>query len=192
MTKNRNLINNTHYNFKLRKTPSILIGIYIILGSFLIQTVIEGFHTDASPFGFLTVNYFEGVVFIISLLVFLFSLLALFFGNRRHARKIGIKVWNKNSRKSFWVLILLISFVYTILIYELRIGEEQFIIPTFLMGYGFILLLVNYSKSKEVYYLTMTSFALGFLPLLYPNYGFNSLFIFGVAHFILGLNDKPS
>lgn len=190
MAKNRNLISNSFYNFKLNGRPSIFIGLYIILGSLLIQSTITGFHTDASPFGFLTVDFFEGFIFIITLLVFLFSLLAIFFGSRRYARRIGNKVWNTNSKKSLWILLSLIIIIYFILIYLLRIGEEVYIIPTFLMNYGFLLLVLNFNKSKEVYYLAMTCFILGLLPLFYPSYGFNSLFILGVAHLVFGLTHK--
>lgn len=192
MGKNRNLINNSFYNFKLNGRPSIFIGLYIILGGLLIQNTITGFHTDASPFGFLTVDFFEGFIFIITLLVFLFSLLAIFFGSRRYARRIGNKVWNTNSKKSLWLLLGLIVITYIILFYLLRIGEEIYIIPTFLMSYGFILLFLNFSKSKEVYYLAMACFILGLLPLIYPSYGFNSLFIVGVAHLVFGLTRKKN
>lgn len=190
MGKNRNLINNLFYNFKLNGRPSIFIGLYIILGSLLIKSTITGFHTDASPFGFLTVNFFEGFIFIITLLVLLFSLLAIFYGSRRYARRIGNKVWNANSKKSLWFLLGLIIVIYLILFYLLRIGEEIYIIPSFLMSYGFLLILLNFSRSKEFYYLSMTSFALGLLPLRYPNYGFNSLFILGVAHLVFGFTSK--
>lgn len=190
MVKNRNLIKNTSYNFKLYGRPSIFIGIYILIATLLIKETINGFSTDGSPFGFLTVNFFEGFIFIITLLVFLFSLLAIFFGSRRYTRRIGNKVWNSNSKKSIWILLGLIAITYITLFYLLRIGEETFIIPAFLISYGFILLLLNFSKSKEVYYLVMACFILGLLALLYPSYGFNSLFILGVGHLVFGLTHK--
>ncbi|NVK53248.1 MAG: hypothetical protein HWD85_09965 [Flavobacteriaceae bacterium] len=190
MAKNRNLISNSFYNFKLNGRPSIFIGLYIILGSLFIKTTITGFQTDSSPFGFLTVDFFEGFIFIITLLVFFFSILAIFFGSRRYARRIGNKVWNKNSKKSLWLLLLSIFILYSILFSLLRLGQETFIISTFLMCYGFLFILFNFSKSKELYYLAMTCFMLGLLPLLYPYYGFNALFILGVAHLVFGLTGK--
>lgn len=190
MAKNKNLINNTFYNFKLRGRPSILIGLYFILGSIFIQSIIKGFYTDNSPFSFLTVNYFESFITIITLLVFLFSLLALFFSNRRYARKIGNKVWNKNSKKSFWYLLILISGIYASLFFLLQNGLEQYIISAFLILYGFLLVILNFSKGKEIYYLSMVSFSLGLLSLLYIHYGFSSIFILGISHLVLGISIK--
>jgi hypothetical protein len=187
MAKNRNLIKNSSYNFRLLKRPNIFIGIYILIGTFLIQTTIKGFSTDSSPFGFLTVNFLEGFIFIITLFVVLFSLLTLFFGNRRYQRKIGKKGWNKNSRKSIYLLFLCIIILYLFLFYLLRIGEEQFIIPTFLIGYGFILVLLNFSKRKELYYFSLISLLFGVLSLYIPISSFIFLFALGVFHVFFGV-----
>lgn len=184
MAKNKNLIRNSTFNFQLKGRPSIFIGFYILLGTLLIQLTIEGFTTDGSPFGFLTVNYLETFIFIITLLVFLLSLLGLFFGNRRFQRKIGNKIWNRNSKKSIWVLILLVTLLYSSLFYLLRIGEEQFIISTFLIGYGFILMILNFSKTIILYLFSIASILLGFIPLFVDGTGYYSLIILGVSHFV--------
>lgn len=184
MAKNRNLIRNSTFNFQLKGKPSIFIGVYILLGTLLIKLTIEGFTTDGSPFGFLTVNYLETFIFIITLFVFLLSLLALFFGNRRFQRNIGNKIWNRNSKKLTWSLILLIILLYFALFYLLRIGEERFIIPTFLIGYGFILMVLNFSKTIILYLFSMASILLGFIPLFIDGAGYYSLIILGVSHFV--------
>ena len=192
MAKNKNLIKNTSYNFRLRKRPSIFIGVYFLLGTFLIQTIISGFVTDSSPFGFLTVNFLEGFIFIITLLVVLLSLLALFFGNRKHQRKIGNKIWNKNSRRSMWLLIFLIVLFYFVLFYLLRMGEEHFIISTFLIGYGFILIALNFSKSKSLYYLSMFSIVAGIFSLYTNGISFYLLMSLGVAHIFYSILTKEN
>ena len=187
MTKNRNLIKNTAYNFKLSGRPSIFVGFYFLLGTFLIQTTIEGFSTDASPFGFLTVNYLELFVFLITFLVLLFSLLALFFANRKLQRNIGNKIWNRNSKKSMWLLIFLITLLYFILFYLLRMGEEQFLIPAFLIGYGCIIMALNYRKLKSLYYLSMLCIVLGMVSLYTYGFNFYILMSLGVAHVLYGI-----
>ncbi len=192
MAKNRNLIKNSNQNFKLFGRPSIFIGIYILIGAFLIQETISGFTTDGSPFGFLTVNFLEGFIFIITLLVFLFSLLALFFGNRKHQRKIGNKIWNRNSKKSMWLFIFLIALFYFVLFYLLRMGEEQLLIPAFLIGYGFFLMALNFSKSKSLYYLSMFSVLAGIISLYTNGINFYLLMSLGVAHVIFGFFNKKS
>ena len=167
----------------LRNRPSFFIGTYIILASLLINTIISGFTTEASPFGFLTVNYLELFIFSITLLGTIFSLLALFFGNRKYLRKIGYKVWNKNSKKMMWLLLSIITLIYIIEFYLLRIGQEIFIIPTFIISYGIILLFLNHSKIVLLYLLSMVCFLIGFIPLFVDDFGFYTLIIFGIAHY---------
>ncbi len=191
MSKNRNLIRNTSYNFKLRKKPSLFIGTYIILGTLLIKLTIEGFTTEGSPFGFLTVNYLETFMVLITVLMLLFSLLALFYGNRRYQRKIGFKVWNRNSKKSIFLLFALFLALYFIEFYLLRTGDEAFIIPTFLISYGLILIILNQSKSKALYLFSMVSIGIGFIPLFIEGFGFYSLFIFGASHYMWSLVKNP-
>ena len=191
MAKNRNLIRNVSYNFKLRKRPSRFIGTYIILTAFIIRLTINGFTTEASPFGFLTVNYLEYFIVMATIFAFLFSLLALFFGNRKHQRKIGFKIWNRNSKKSIFLLFYLFLALYFIEFYLLRIGEEAFIIPAFLISYGLILLILNQSKSKALYIFSMISIAIGFIPLFINGFGFYSLFIFGASHYMWSLVKNP-
>ncbi|WP_409233100.1 hypothetical protein [Polaribacter gochangensis] len=186
MAKNKNLIKNTSFNFTLRGRPSIFIGIYILIGALLIKTTIEGFSTDSSPFGFLTVNFLEGLIVIITVLVVLFSMLALFFGNRRLQRKIGNKIWNQNSKTSILFLIILITLLYFIEFYFLRIGEEQFLIPAFLIGYGCILMILNFSKSIVLYYFSMFCFLLGIITLNTNGMNFHLLMSLGVAHIFYG------
>jgi len=187
MAKNRNLIRNTSYNFKLRKRPSLFIGTYIIIGTLIIQTTIKGFTTEASPFGFLTVNYLESFIVVITGLGFLFSLLALYFGNRKHQRKIGFKLWNRNAKKSMYLLIILFLLLYFIEFYLLRIGQERFIIPAFLIGYGFLLMSLNFSRSKALFIFSMVSICIGFIPLFIESVGFYSLFTLGISHYIFSI-----
>jgi hypothetical protein len=192
MAKNKNLIKNTSYNFKLRSRPSFFIGIYIITTSLLIDLVIVGFTTEASPFSFLTVNFLEFFIFSISLLGITFSLLALFLGNRKHQRRIGYKIWNKNSKKMMWFVFFAITVLYFIEFYLLRIGQETFIIPTFIISYGFLLILFNFSRIKVLYQFSMTSFIIGFLPLLIENFSFQTLIIFGISHLVFGFLNSIS
>ena len=190
MAKNRNLIKNTSYNFKLRSRPSFFIGTYIILCTFLIKTTLNGFITDSSPFGFLTVNYLEGLIFIITFFGVLLSLFALFFGNRKYQRKIGNKVWNKNSKKMMWLLLALTTALYEVEFYLLRSGEEAFIIPTFIIGYGLTFLILNFSRIISLYQFSIICFLIGFIPLFIDDFGFYTLFILGIAHYVFAFLNR--
>tara|TARA_R110002124_G_scaffold86577_4_gene223717 strand:- start:92 stop:676 length:585 start_codon:yes stop_codon:yes gene_type:complete len=186
MAKNRNLIKNTNFNFALSGRPSIFVGIYILVGALLIKMTIKGFTTDSSPFGFLTVNFLEGFIVIITILVVLFSMLALFFGNRRFQRKIGNKIWNWNSKKSIFLLIVLLTLLYFIEFYFLRIGEEQLIIPAFFIGFGCVLMILNFNKSIALYYFSMFCFLLGIIALYTNGMNFYLLMTLGIAHVFYG------
>jgi len=192
MAKNRTLIKNSAYNFKLSSRSCFFIVSYFILGTLLIKTVISGFIAVNSPFSFLTVNFLEYFIFSISFLVFLFSILSLFFDSRRKARKTGTKVWNQYSKKMMWILYLLLISFYGCAFYLLRIGEEIFIIPAFIIGYGILLLILNFSKKIQLYQFSIACFLIGFIPLFVDGFGFYSLTILGIAHYIFSFTTKTS
>jgi len=187
MANNKNPTDNHSFNFRLKGTASILIGIYMLLGATLIQAVLTSFITDASPFGFLSIENLEVFIGLIIILIFFFSLLALFFGSRRAARKLGHNVWNKPSKKSGWLLLLLFFLVYLIGYLLLENGYFNYIVPAFLMCYGFLLSALNYNKYTSLYVLTIASILLGFLSLFFPSYWEYSLTALGVVHIGFGV-----
>lgn len=187
MGKNKNLINNFSYNFKLRGVSSILIGIYIILGTFLIQTILIGYTTVDSPFSFLTIDMLELFIFAVTVLAILFSALALFFGNRRITRRLHYKVWNAHSKKSVWQFFGLFIFGYIIFFYLLNAGFYDFIIPAFLICYGLLLSLLNYRKQPPLYIFTIISILFGFIALFFPTHWFYTLISLGTTHVIYGI-----
>ena len=113
-------------------------------------------------------------------------MLALFFGNRRFQRKIGNKIWNWNSKKSIFLLIVLLTLLYFIEFYFLRIGEEQLIIPAFFIGFGCVLMILNFNKSIALYYFSMFCFLLGIIALYTNRINFYLLMSLGVAHIFYG------
>ncbi|MDG2194288.1 MAG: hypothetical protein P8K77_05455 [Polaribacter sp.] len=186
MTKNKNLINNHSFNFRLKGTASILIGIYMLLGATLIKAVLTGFITDNSPLGFLSIENIEVFIGLIIVFIFFFSLLAIFFGSRRTARKLGYNVWNKLSKKSCWLLLSLFFLVYLIGHLLLENGYFNYIVPAFLICYGFLLSALNYNKYTGLYVLTIGSLLLGIFSLFIPAYWQYSLISLGLAHIAFG------
>lgn len=196
MAKNRNLIANTFHNFKLRKRSSLFIGTYIILGSFFIKYTLSEFITDSSPFGFLTVNYLEDFIFLISIVFVILSILSLFYSNRKYCRKIGNKIWNSKSKKMMWLFFVIILLLYLSLFTLLRNGLENFMIPTFIIGYGIAIILLNFSKTIHLYYFVIATILIGFIPLFISNTNFTSLYMLGITHYLYAyfykkLNDVP-
>ena len=187
MAKNKKLINNPFFYFKLRGFTSILVGVYIFLGTILIKTILTGFITDDSPIGFLSIQNLGFFVGFIAFIIFLLSLLAIFFGSRRRARKLGYHIWNKSSKKSFWQSTLLFFFGYIIFYNLLHYGFQNYIVPTFLICYGFFLSLLNYSKYRSLYRFTMVSILLGIWTLYFPMYWNYALMSLGLTHISFGV-----
>jgi len=190
MTKNKHLTDNHSFNFRLKGTASILIGVYMLLGATLIKAVLTGFITDDSPFGFLSIENVEVFIGVIIVLLFFFSLLAVFFGSRRTARKLGHNVWNAPSKKSFWLLLPGCFLIYLIGYLLLENGYFNYIVPAFLICYGFLLSALNYNKYTSLYVLTIISIFIGFFSLFFPSYWQYTLMSLGLAHIVFGVSAK--
>lgn len=187
MTENKNLIGNRSFNFKLKGVSSVLIGIYILISSVLIKLTLTAFVTDDSPVGFLSIENLGALIGFITFLAYVFSLLALFFGSRKAARKINYKVWSNPSKKSLRQIVILFIFGYIIMYSLLNNGYYNFIVPTFLICYGLLLSLLNYSKYTSLYVFTLVSILIGIFALFFPEYWLQSLMFLGLTHIAFGI-----
>ena len=101
MASSKNLTTNTAQNFILRGFNSIQIGLYMLLGVYVINAAILGFIADSNPLGMLSIEIIESICMFMVVLVGFFSMFAVFFSSRRAARKSGLAVWNAASKKQF-------------------------------------------------------------------------------------------
>ena len=187
MSKNKNLKENTSQNFILRGLNSVQIGLYVLLGAYLIKSCLHNFIADENPMGMLSIEIIEFLGIGIAILVFIFSFLAIFFSSRRNVRRSGLKVWNQKSKQQLLIasLVLVSSFILLIIIFKL--GYISFLTPSFLVLLALTLFILNKKKKKQYYYLSLTNALLAPLVILIPTYWYSALLISGVGFLVYGI-----
>ncbi len=187
MHKNKNLNVNSSQNFILRGLNSIQIGLYFLLGAFLLKSLLQGFLSDTSMLGMMSIEIIEVVGLSVTILLFLFSALAIFFSSRRYARKADYKVWNKASKTQLWRYLSFALIGIVLLKMSVQFGYVGYLAPLILILLGLILLLLNSKKKKPYYLLSLISIFLGILVFLIPSYWYSALLIVGASFLVYGI-----
>ena len=187
MGKNRTFIDNHSQNFVLRGFNSIQIGIYLLLFVFILKSLLDGFLSDVSMLGMMSVEIIELVALLLIVLFILLSGLAVLFSNRRRTRRAGHKLMNKKTFRQFafymgWTLPAFLI-LYTIA----NGGHSMFSGVSFLFLLGVILIGLNTSKKKPLYLLASLSIGLALISFLIPSYWYSSLLILGGAFIVYGI-----
>jgi len=178
---------NFSINFSLKGFTSILIGIYILLGVYGIQFILEGFLIDGNPMGKMSTEIIEVLMFGIVSFVFLFSSLALFFKGRREAKNFHYKLWNGKTKTAFWKYIFGIIALFCLLLAIKNSGAINYIAPVFLFFYAILLFIFKNKERKNILVLSVLSILLAIVCLLIPSYWYSSFCILGVAHITYGI-----
>ncbi len=187
MGKNRTLTNNDTQNFILKGSNSIQIGIYLLLFVFILKSLLDGFLSDVSMLGMMSIEIIESVGFSLIVLLILLSATALFFSSRRTMRKAGFKLWNKISRKQF-IIYFVASFALLFGLSFLKsLGFSNFLGPLFLLSFGIILLISNAKRKKTHLLLSGISAILAVLVFLIPSYWYSAILILGAALIVYGI-----
>lgn len=189
MVKNRNLEENNSQNFILKGFNSIQIGLYFMLGAYIVNALLLSFLSDTSPLGMMSIQIVESISFFVIIFITLLSMLAVFFSSRRLARKSSIKVWNKVSKQHFinFLLLVLPGVFFVTLIKNLGIN---YITPFFLIFLGFVLIILNSKKKTNYYLLATIPILLSVIVYIIPTYWFSSLLIVGGSFFVFGLINR--
>lgn len=187
MPKNTYLHDNHEVNLILKGVTSILIGIYLFCGAYLIKSILNGFLMDDHLTGMFSAEIIEYVALGILLLVFVFSSLALVFAGRRIAKRHKFKLWNAKTKKTALRYLLLIAFLAAMLIFLMNAGLIDLITPTFLVAYGLVLYLLRDHYRKKRFFLSGLAFALGALCYFIPGYWSSAVSILGIAHVAYGI-----
>jgi len=187
MGKNRNLKHNSSQNFILKGLNSVQVGLYILLGSYLLKSSLQNFLSDDNPMMMMSIEIIEIICLIIGVFVLLFSSLAIFFSSRRNTRKFGFKVWNEKSKRHFWVFFLMMLPSLFFLIIIKSQGYIAYITPFFLIYLGGAMALFNQKKKKEYYLIAIISVLLGTLVFLIPTYWYSALLILGASFLVYGI-----
>ncbi|MGJ8743572.1 hypothetical protein [Polaribacter sp.] len=182
--------NNFKINFSLKGFTSILIGAYFFISSYLIKTILDGFLIDDNPLGMLSAEIIELLIIATTLLLFIFSSLALYFSGKRNAKKLEHKLWNDTSKTAFrkYLLSFLITFIVLIILWKQ--GFIDYITPIFLISYGALLLLFRNKERKNLLVVAGLSLLLAVMCFLIPTYWYSSLTILAIAHVTYGVVEK--
>ncbi|WP_288955388.1 hypothetical protein [uncultured Polaribacter sp.] len=178
---------NFQINFSLKGFTSILIGVYFLLGSYVIKTLLDGFLIDDNPAGMMSVEIIEFLVIGIALFVFLFSSLALFFAGRRNSKRFQYKLWNGKTIAAFFKYFIGFVIMLIVLVIIKNQGFIDYLTPTFLVLYGILLFVFKNKERKQLLVLSGLCLLLALMCILIPSYWYSSLSILGVAHITYGV-----
>ncbi|MCI2229808.1 hypothetical protein MC378_11575 [Polaribacter sp. MSW13] len=178
---------NFSVNFSLKGFTSILIGIYFFSAGYLIKNLLDGFLIDDHPMGMLSAEIIEYLIISIAFLVFLFSSLALYFSGKRSAKRFQFKLWNGKTKAAFWKYMVGILLIFIILLVLMQQGYIDYMTPTFLILYAFLLFLFKNRERKNLLILSGLCLLLAIMCILIPTYWSSSLSILGIAHVTYGV-----
>lgn len=187
MSKKRTLTKNTSQNFILKGSNSIQIGIYLLLFVFLFKSLLDGFLSDVSMLGMMSIQIIESVGSFFVILLILLSATALFFSNRRSSRRVGIEVWNKVSRKQLLIYFTVSILLFIVLFALKSLGYSNYLGPLFLLSFGSILFISNPKRKKAHLLLTGISTVLAVLVFLIPSYWYSAILILGGSLVVYGI-----
>ena len=187
MGRTRNLQSNTSQNFILRGFNSIQIGLYLLLFAYVLKSLLDGFLSDVSLLGMMSIEVIETVGLSVLTLFILLSGLAVFFSNRRRFRKLGEKVWNKDS-KSKMMEYYVLSILGFVLLFALKNSSFSMYLPTAFLAYLALMLVgLNRKRKKPLILLASISLLLGILSFLIPSYWYSSFLIVGIGFVLYGI-----
>ena len=178
---------NFQINFSLKGITSILIGAFIFIAGYLIETILNGFLIDDNPLGMLSPEIIELLITGITLFVFLLSSLTLFFNGKRTAKKLQHKLWNVKTKTALKKYILGFIIIFTTLLLLKNLGFIDYITPTFLILYGLLLFIFKNKERKNLLILSGLSLLLAVMCFLIPSYWASSISILGIAHVAYGV-----
>jgi threonine/homoserine efflux transporter RhtA len=178
---------NTAQNFILRGFNSIQVGIYLLISAFLLKSLLDGFLSDVSMLGMMSIEIIETVGFALVLFVFVFSGIAVFFSSRRRLKKSGFKLWNKKTWTHLAIYVLWCVTGIALLFYQKADGYSMYLAISFLFMLGLTLALLNSQRKKPLYLLAVMSIGLAVISYLIPSYWYSSLLIMGGAFIVYGI-----
>lgn len=173
-------------NFILKGFNSIQVGIYFLISAYLLKNTVDNFLIDDTVMMFMSIELIEYFVVGILFLLFLFSSTALFYSNRRAARRAEKKIWNTVSKKRFWLYLIHFIVGITVLILVYSNGLYNLLGPIGLVLYAIMLL--SLSGFNKVFYLfAILAVLLAVMSFIIPTYWYSSMLLMGVAHFAYGI-----
>ena len=194
MSNNKILTKTTKQNFKLYGFNSILIGLYFILFSYIIKLLIDGFLSEMSMMGMMSIQIIEIIGFSLSLLLIFLTAFAIYFSNKRQLKKQGSKIWNSLSKtKSIrYFLFFFTTVLFSSLILETGYPNYLAVFILMMIGVYFLIIAIKSPQKKALKSIAFISIILAIITFLIPTYWYSSFNIVGVSFFVYGLMIKPN
>lgn len=166
----------------------ILAGIYALLGSIYAYYLVYFPH---SPFGFRFHYINEGAVvtqlLTTAMLVLLASLLSGYLLSASKARKKGLRLWDKSSRRLLLNIAIPLTAGGILVLALLSRGYFGVVAPCCLLFYGLALINGSHFTYSDVRYLGYALLILGLLSAFFPGYGLIFWALgFGILHIVYG------
>ena len=174
-------------NFSLNKTASILIGSFLFIGTFLINSIIEGvefYSNDTTIIFSLKTKFYIAVT---TFLIFLFLILSIIFIEKIKAKKLDYTFWNSLTKDTFTNYSITLFSLFVILIFLLNQNYINLLAPFFLASYALILFLFKHKKDKNLLVISSICILLSIICFLIPSYWDSSIYILGIAHITNGI-----
>ena len=133
---------NSNY-FVLKGFTSIIIGVFIFCGAYIIKTIL-----DSST----NYNTYKVTLISVPIITFLLSTFALYITGKKSSEKQQQKLWNDKTiaiSKKYTLAFLLIFCVLIVLLFK---DFYNYLAPIFLIFYGFLLFFVKNKKRKNLFY----------------------------------------
>lgn len=166
----------------------ILAGIFALLGATYAYYLVYYPH---SPFGFRFHYVNEQAVImqllVTALLVLLASLVSVYFLTAGKARKKGLRLWDKSSKRLLLNLAIPLAAGGILVLALLSRGYFGIVAPSCLLFYGLALINGSHFTYSDVRYLGYAQLILGLLSAFLPGYGLIFWALgFGVLHIVYG------
>ena len=157
------------------------------MSAFLLKSLLDGFLSDTSMLGMMSIEIIENVGVALAVFTFVFSGVAVFFSNKRRLKKSGYRLWNKKTSRQLLFYLLGSIVAIALMIYLKSIGYSVYLGISFLLFVAGILIVQNTQKKKPLYLLAFVSLGLAALSYFIPSYWYSSLLIMGAAFIVYGI-----
>lgn len=164
----------------------ILLGLINLLGLYLVFSITNGYAYNGNGMSQLPIAFLEIGVMVIAVFTIFLSLIAIFLLAKRRAKKRGVKLWNKQSKKLRLQVLFQLLVLIIILILIANMGYYSLMTPLILAFYGLLILSIRKMNSSLFFIVAIAmvllagiaffisdqeflllSFGLGGLPILY-------------------------
>jgi len=183
----KSIMNKSTRFLSLSGLSGILAGAYALIGAFGAQFLINSYSDGNSGVSLLPIHFFELILILIALLIFLASIITAYVLTKKKAKKNNESIWNSASKRLLinFAIPLLVGGLFCLVLYQHNL--IGLIAPVTLVFYG--LACINGSKFtfNDIFYLGIANIIVGLIATQYLGYGLYFWALgFGIFHIIYG------